>query len=378
MDVSVNTHPIVRFRNIDKTYDGETNILDSLNLDIERGEFVTLLGPSGSGKSTLLMILAGFEEVTGGEVLLNNERLNNVPAHKRNMGVVFQSYALFPHMSVRKNVAYPLVQRGVPKAEIEERASQALEMIHMSDFGDRMPSQLSGGQQQRVALARAIVYQPEVILMDEPLGALDKKLREKMQIEIKHLHEMLGTTVVFVTHDQSEALTMSDRIAVFNDGIILQIGPPDEIYERPNCSFVANFIGEMNNFSGRVQKAEGGICTVKTLSGHAVQGLNVLGARTGQEVSLAVRPENMTIDTAQPADGGLPAKITGVIYHGDHIRYELEVEGAHDISARSEAEIGDALPVGNSVYIQWDVEKGRVLDPLADDGARGNLGGGKK
>lgn len=375
MNINAHTHPIVRFKGIGKTYDGEVNVLDNLDLDIQRGEFVTLLGPSGSGKSTLLMILAGFEAPTGGEILLNNERLNSVPAYKRNMGVVFQSYALFPHMTVRKNVAYPLVQRGVPKAEIAERAERALEMIHMSEFGERMPSQLSGGQQQRVALARAIVYQPEVILMDEPLGALDKKLREKMQIEIKHLHEKLGTTVVFVTHDQTEALTMSDRIAVFNDGIILQIGSPEDIYQRPNCSFVANFIGEMNNFTGVVEFVDGVDRGVRTDTGHLIYGEDVIGSRSGERVSLSVRPENMTIGTEEPAEGGaLPAEIAGVIYHGDHIRYELTVSGAEDISARANIDVQHALAVGTQVYIRWDLQTGRVLDPLATDAGQVNGG----
>ncbi len=363
------TAPIVQFRGIDKTYDGDVNILEKLDLDIQQGEFVTLLGPSGSGKSTLLMILAGFEEVTGGEVLLNGERLNNVPPHKRNMGVVFQSYALFPHMSVRQNVAYPLKQRGVPKAEIDARAEKALDMIHMKEFGERMPTQLSGGQQQRVALARAIVYQPEVILMDEPLGALDKKLREKMQIEIKHLHEQLGTTIVFVTHDQSEALTMSDRIAVFNDGKILQIGPPSEIYEAPNCSFVANFIGETNNFSGQVTAQSGDACTLRMANGAEISGQNILGARVGDAACMAVRPEHVKLDLEQVCSHALKAKVTGVIYHGDHIRYELDVPGARDVTARSNAHMQDALPEGQEVYIHWDMDKGRVLDPLS--GAEG-------
>lgn len=360
--------PFVQFKGIDKTYDGEVNILENLNLDIRTGEFVTLLGPSGSGKSTLLMILAGFEEVTGGEVLLNGERLNNVPPHKRNMGVVFQSYALFPHMSVRKNVAYPLKQRGVPKAEIDARAERALDMIHMKEFGERMPTQLSGGQQQRVALARAIVYQPEVILMDEPLGALDKKLREKMQIEIKHLHENLGTTIIFVTHDQSEALTMSDRIAVFNDGKILQIGSPAEIYEQPNCSFVANFIGETNNFSGTVTAAEGETCTIAMPSGQVIKGQNVIQANQGEAVSMTVRPEHLRVDIEAVCSHAIKASVSGVIYHGDHIRYELDVPGASDVTARSNSDVNKALPVGQEVFIHWDMDKGRVLDPIAQGG----------
>src|SRR5574343_936781 len=227
------TTPLVRFAGVQKTYDGLSLVVRSLDLDIQRGEFLSLLGPSGSGKTTTLMMLAGFESPTAGEILLDGAPITRTPPHKRNFGMVFQNYALFPHMSVADNVAYPLTVRKVPKAEIATRVAKALDMVQLGGRGERFPGQLSGGQQQRVALARALVFEPQLVLMDEPLGALDKQLREHMQMEIKHIHQRLGVTVVYVTHDQGEALTMSDRVAVFHQGEIQQIAPPRELYETP-------------------------------------------------------------------------------------------------------------------------------------------------
>ena len=233
----------VRFDSVQKSYDGETLVVKDLNLDIKKGEFLTMLGPSGSGKTTCLMMLAGFEPATFGEIFLNDRPINNVPPHKRGVGMVFQNYALFPHMTVAENLAFPLQVRNMGKAEQAEKVKRALEMVELPEFGSRRPAQLSGGQQQRVAVARALVFEPDLVLMDEPLGALDKQLREQMQYEIKHIHENLGVTVVYVTHDQTEALTMSDRVAVFNDGVIQQLSSPDSLYETPQNSFVAQFIG---------------------------------------------------------------------------------------------------------------------------------------
>ena len=224
---------LVRFSGIQKTYDGEHLVVKNLDLDIKKGEFLTLLGPSGSGKTTTLMMLAGFEVPTQGEIYLDGRPIKNMPPHKRDIGMVFQNYALFPHLTIAENVAFPLSVRKISKAEAQERVSAALRMIKMETLAQRRPAQLSGGQQQRVALARALVFKPQLVLMDEPLGALDKQLREQMQLEIKQLHETLGVTVVYVTHDQSEALTMSDRIAVFNDGIVQQLDRPDALYEQP-------------------------------------------------------------------------------------------------------------------------------------------------
>ena len=248
----------VVFKNVQKTYDGEHLIVKDLNLSVRRGEFLTMLGPSGSGKTTTLMMLAGFETATGGEIYLDTRPINKVPPHKRGIGMVFQNYALFPHMTVGENLAFPLEVRKMPKEEREVRIKRALDMVQMSAFINRRPAQLSGGQQQRIALARALVFDPKLVLMDEPLGALDKQLREHMQFEIKRLHTELGITMVYVTHDQGEALTMSDRIAVFNDGRIQQLASPEDIYERPVNSFVAQFIGENNKLLGTIENVSGG------------------------------------------------------------------------------------------------------------------------
>ena len=229
----------VKFENVQKSYDGEVLVVKDLNLEIPKGEFLTMLGPSGSGKTTCLMMLAGFETATHGIISLDGNPINNIPPHKRGIGMVFQNYALFPHMTVYENLSFPLEVRKLSKTVREEKIKRALDMVQMREFGNRRPAQLSGGQQQRIALARSLVFEPDLVLMDEPLGALDKQLREHMQYEIKHLHERLGVTVVYVTHDQSEALTMSDRVAVFNDGVIQQLASPPDLYEQPENAFVA-------------------------------------------------------------------------------------------------------------------------------------------
>ena len=247
---AVPNDPIVTFDEVSKSYDGKSLVVNALDLALLRGEFLTLLGPSGSGKTTTLMMLAGFEDPTSGTITLEGRRLNNVPAHRRGIGMVFQNYALFPHMSVAENLTFPLEMHGCPKGDMAPKVQRALDMVRLPHLRDRKPAQLSGGQQQRVAVARALVFEPKLVLMDEPLGALDKQLREQMQLEIKHLHENLGVTVVYVTHDQSEALTMSDRIAVFHHGRVQQLARPAELYERPANAFVASFIGE-NNRLGR-------------------------------------------------------------------------------------------------------------------------------
>jgi putative spermidine/putrescine transport system ATP-binding protein len=250
----------VRFANVQKTYDGTTLVVKDLNLDIGLGEFVTLLGPSGSGKTTSLMMLAGFEVPTQGAIFLDGSPIHHVAPHRRGIGVVFQNYALFPHMTVAENVAFPLRVRGVGKAHAAALVQQALDMVQLGTLGWRRPGQLSGGQQQRVALARALVFAPKLVLMDEPLGALDKQLREHMQYEIKRLHEQLGITVVYVTHDQGEALTLSNRIAVFDRGMVQQLATPDVLYEAPQNAFVARFIGENNTLLGCVSSLDRAQC----------------------------------------------------------------------------------------------------------------------
>ena len=260
----------VKFERVQKSYDGETLVVKDLNLELPKGEFLTMLGPSGSGKTTCLMMLAGFETATHGDILLDGVSINNIPPHQRGIGMVFQNYALFPHMTVAENLAFPLEVRKIAKAERETKIIRALDMVEMGSFAGRRPSQLSGGQQQRIALARALVFEPELVLMDEPLGALDKQLREKMQFEITNLAHALGITVVYVTHDQTEALTMSDRVAVFNDGQIQQLASPDSLYEEPENSFVAQFIGENNTLDGEVKNLSNNMAVVQLDDGSLI------------------------------------------------------------------------------------------------------------
>ena len=322
------TRPLVTFSDIDKTYDGETFVTRNLNFEIQEGEFLSLLGPSGSGKTTTLMMLAGFEAPSGGIIYLGQSRLNETPPHRRNIGMVFQNYALFPNMTVAENIAFPLSVRQVPKPEQRARVERALGMIELAHLAGRRPAQLSGGQQQRVALARALVFEPRLVLMDEPLGALDKNLREAMQYEIKRIHERLGVTIVYVTHDQSEALTMSDRVAVFHHGCIQQIATPKQLYEDPANAFVANFIGENNGLAGTVTACEAGVATLELTPELSVQGRAGEGIAPGAGAILALRPENVSLDDAAHAgDNRIQGTIDEVIYCGDHWRLHLTAAG---------------------------------------------------
>ncbi len=336
---------IVEFAGVEKSYDGRSKVIEGLDLAVERGEFLTLLGPSGSGKTTTLMMLAGFEHPSRGVIRLNGRPIQDLAPHRRDIGMVFQNYALFPHMTVAENLAYPLKVRRLSRADIEARVTRALDMVRLDGLADRRPAQLSGGQQQRVALARALVFQPELVLMDEPLGALDKNLREHMQFEIKHIHERLGVTVVYVTHDQGEALTMSTRIAVFNRGRIEQLAPPADIYERPASVFVAGFIGENNALPGRVVGDRGGACIVALDGGPeiAVTG----GLTAGTPVVVSLRPERLML-----GDGGinrLEAEVAELIYLGDHVRIHLNGPGNQMLVAkladRRVIKVGEKLPL---------------------------------
>ena len=357
----------VRFDNVQKSYDGVTLVVKSLNLDIAEGEFLTMLGPSGSGKTTCLMMLAGFEPATHGEIFLDTRPINKVPPHKRGIGMVFQNYALFPHMTVEENLLFPLEVRRMPRDEARRRVAKVLEMVELSEFGGRRPAQLSGGQQQRVAVARALVFEPALVLMDEPLGALDKQLREQMQYEIKHIHENLGVTVVYVTHDQSEALTMSDRIAVFDDGIIQQLSTPDDLYERPQNSFVAHFIGENNTLHGTVTEVRNGECRVAIDGGGEVSALavNVDGANT--RTTLSLRPERAEIDPPN-VDGlnTLEGRVEELIYLGDHIRTRLTVAGHDDFIVKvPNTHSHRPMVVGETATVAWVTEDCRALDSIA-------------
>jgi putative spermidine/putrescine transport system ATP-binding protein len=363
--VSQQSDSVVEFVGVEKTYDGLTNVVKSLDLSIRRGEFLTLLGPSGSGKTTTLMMLAGFEEPTAGDIRLNGASLRRVPPYRRNMGVVFQNYALFPHKTVAENVAYPLRQRRLSRAEVAARTAEALRMVELEHLGGRRPRQLSGGQQQRVALARALVFRPELVLMDEPLGALDKKLREQMQIEIKHLHERLGMTVVYVTHDQGEALTMSDRVAVFNDGMVQQVDDPRAIYEAPQNSFVANFIGENNNLDGRIAELADGEAVVTLESGETVRARASAFCRAGGRTSLSVRPERLHLGAAGRAlDNRLAVEVAEIIYGGDHSMLRLSRAGGPDLMAKVVAAEAEGVQLGERLEIGWRAAHCRALDPV--------------
>jgi putative spermidine/putrescine transport system ATP-binding protein len=361
------TPALVRFVGVQKTYDGEHIVVRNLDLDIQKGEFITLLGPSGSGKTTTLMMLAGFEVPTRGDIYLADRPIKNMPPHKRDIGMVFQNYALFPHLTIEENVAFPLSVRGTNKMEAAERVRAALGMIKMEGLAQRRPGQLSGGQQQRVALARALVFKPQLVLMDEPLGALDKRLREQMQLEIKQIHETLGVTVVYVTHDQSEALTMSDRIAVFNDGIVQQIDKPSVLYERPVNSFVANFVGENNVLAGTIDTIEAGYCHVALASGGAVVAKAVNVHTAGAATSLSVRPERVSISTdGQSGDPPnlLPATVRSTIYLGDHALAVLDVAGNDEFMVKLQPDMNGGLRYGQRVSIAFRPEDCLALDPV--------------
>jgi putative spermidine/putrescine transport system ATP-binding protein len=358
----------VRFDNVQKSYDGVTLVVKSLNLDIAEGEFLTMLGPSGSGKTTCLMMLAGFEPATHGEIFLDTRPINRVPPHKRGIGMVFQNYALFPHMTVEENLLFPLEVRRMPRDEARRRVAKILEMVELPEFAGRRPAQLSGGQQQRVAVARALVFEPALVLMDEPLGALDKQLREQMQYEIKHIHDSLGVTAVYVTHDQSEALTMSDRIAVFDDGIIQQLSTPDDLYERPQNSFVAHFIGENNTLHGTVTEIRNGECRVAIDGGGEVSALavNVDGVNT--RTTLSLRPERAEIDPPS-VDGlnTLEGRVEELIYLGDHIRTRLTVAGHDDFIVKvPNTHSHRPMVVGETATVAWVTEDCRALDSISD------------
>ena len=359
--------PLVRFLGVQKTYDGVQLVVRELDLAIQRGEFLTLLGPSGSGKTTTLMMLAGFESPTAGEILLDGKPITRTPPHKRNFGMVFQNYALFPHLTVGQNVAYPLTVRKVPKAEAAKRTARALGMVRLEGMDARLPSQLSGGQQQRVALARALVFEPQLVLMDEPLGALDKQLREHMQIELKELHRQLGVTFVYVTHDQGEALTMSDRVAVFNDGAIQQIDAVEYMYEAPANRFVASFIGDSTMLRGTVRAAQvdddDERCGIVLIDGRVLTGLNVNGAAVGAQVEACIRPERIAVHTQAPSERGnvLQAQVQNIIYFGDHLRLLCGVgEGQSAATVKLPLSAPEVPRAGTAVWLELAPERTRI------------------
>lgn len=333
---------------IAKSY-GQTQVLADLDLDVHSGELLTLLGPSGSGKTTLLQIVCGLVEPTSGCLMIDGKDETWTPVHQRDIGVVFQNYALFPHLTVEENIAFPLRMRHLPSAEINQKVKQVLEMVELGHVATRLPRALSGGQQQRIALARCLVYQPSVILMDEPLGALDRQLRETMQMEIKRIHRESGATIIFVTHDQEEALALSDRICLMNEGKIAQIGTPQEIYERPQTTFVAEFIGLSNILDGQIRGD--GLHTR-----HGVFPLNS-GLREGDNAALVIRPEHMRI--AEQGSGVLEGLVSESVYAGSETRVVVTLAGGEKFIVRSSAQT--PVRIGDRVSLNWDVQNSRLL-----------------
>jgi putative spermidine/putrescine transport system ATP-binding protein len=319
--------------------------VDNVSLTIAPGEFMTFLGPSGSGKTTMLSMIAGFTSLTNGAICIDGQDISRCKPHKRDLGVVFQQYALFPHMSVYRNIAYPLQQRKMPKAQIAQKVADALALVHLESFADRLPTQLSGGQQQRVALARAVVYQPRALLMDEPLGALDKKLRDQLQREIARMHSELGMTFIFVTHDQHEALTLSDRIAVFNEGRVEQVGSPTELYQHPETLFVAQFLGESNTFTGLDRRGE----------------------------VVIVRPERLALHPSQDAVPAghryQEATVTAIVYVGNH--HQVDLRFADGTAGSAMCVAGAPLPAapGELVTASWDPRHQAIVADPDHEGA---------
>jgi spermidine/putrescine ABC transporter ATP-binding subunit len=352
--------------NVSKLF-GDVRAVDNISLSIQHGEFLTLLGPSGSGKTTTLNMIAGFEIPSRGDILLETEDITTVAPNNRGIGMVFQNYALFPHMTVSDNIAFPLKMRKIPGDKIRQSIKDVLELVKLPGFEGRYPHQLSGGQQQRIALARALVFEPKILLMDEPLGALDKKLRDHMRLEIKHLQESLDITVIYVTHDQEEALTMSDRIAIMNEGKIIQLDTPVALYESPANLFVADFIGESNFLMGRVAKTAGDRTAVETDDGLTIWVEKLNRMDSGEELSVAIRPEKIQIltDAANaPNDvtNRFSGKIEEIIYVGEAriYRVSLAAETIVDVKVQSGPSTQN-FKIGGDIKIGWRTRHGLAL-----------------
>ncbi|WP_246748704.1 ABC transporter ATP-binding protein [Rhizobium setariae] len=349
MNTTTNPQPLLKIDAVAKNF-GPVTAVDNVSIDIKENEFFALLGPSGCGKTTLLRMLAGFESPNSGRILLSGKDISPLPPEKRPLNLMFQSYALFPHMTVRQNLNYGLEMEGLAKAEIKRRVDETLASTDLTNFADRKPEQLSGGQKQRVALARALVKRPKVLLLDEPLGALDKKLRERMQLELKRLQHEAGITFIIVTHDQEEALVMADRMAILRDGKLLQVGTPEEIYETPSDRFVANFIGIMNFIDGEVD-GEGRFTADGTT--FPMPGIHPKGKAT-----LAMRPEHMSISSS---GDGLRGKISDIAYHGlDRVLHIASPASAQPVQLRIPASEGQNYAPGQPVALAFNTAKGRL------------------
>jgi len=343
----------LRLDRLVKSYDGRANAVDDISIDIARGEFLTFLGPSGSGKTTTLMMIAGFEEPTRGGIELAGEDLTRRKPYERNIGVVFQNYALFPHMTVARNVAFPLRMRGFPRAQQATRVGEMLRLVGLGEYADRYPRQLSGGQQQRVALARGLVFNPDVLLLDEPLGALDKSLREQMQVELKRIHREVGVTMVYVTHDQTEAMTMSDRIAVFDHGRLAQVAPPLEVYHRPLTRFVGEFIGDSNFFTGTVDAARPGRVELDGLGPIQVD-VEACRRIGGGRVDVLVRPEAVQLAGAggPTLPNSISMKITVIVNYGDSVLVIGDARG-HPVRMRLPGAPPPAVREAATITVGW-------------------------
>ena len=351
---------IVEIKGVNKVY-GTNHVVKDLDLEVKEGEFLTLLGSSGCGKTTTLRMIAGFEEPTTGSITVEGEPIEDKEPYERNVNTVFQSYALFPHMTIFDNIAYGLKMKKVPKAEIKERVLEMMELVQLSGFEKRFPNQLSGGQKQRVAIARALINRPKVLLLDEPLGALDLKLRKQMQLELKRLQKKLNITFIYVTHDQEEALTMSDRIAIMHDGILDQLGTPTEIYETPKTRFVATFIGETNTYDGLISNIEGDVVTVFIENGF------ITGKGTdfvpGEYITVSVRPEKMKFSETPVAGFGISATVKDLIYVGSVIKCIVELPNGNEL--KIERLSGDPLPnIGDVIYPYWNVEDAVLIHSM--------------
>ena len=355
---------MVKLINVVKSYEGESELaVKNLSLEINAGEFLTILGPSGCGKTTTLKMIGGFLSSDSGQIIINNIDVTKKQPYDRNVNTVFQNYALFPHMSIFQNIAYGLTVKKLAKAEIKEKVEAILKVVQLEGYENKMPDQLSGGQKQRVAIARAIVNNPSVLLLDEPLGALDLKLRKQMQVELKHLQQKLGITFVFVTHDQEEALTMSDRIVVMNDGVIAQMGTPKEIYERPKTRFVADFIGETNLFEAVVSEVSETIAMLKLDEATFIKAMNE-NLKVGDKVSLAIRPEKLTISEEKSENlknVTLPVVVKEQIYVGSTIRTITEMSDGRVITINTLPSSTKSFVAGEKAYATWEISEAVVI-----------------
>jgi spermidine/putrescine transport system ATP-binding protein len=352
----IETQLDVELRKVFKVFNGETAVR-GIDLDIRKGEFFSILGPSGCGKTTTLRLIAGFEEPTGGDVLIRGRSMNRVPAHQRPVNTVFQSYALFSHLTVWDNIAFGLRIKKCNNSEVQQRVGEALNLVKMNDFAKRFPAQLSGGQQQRVALARALVNRPTVVLLDEPLGALDLKLRKEMQVELSNLHQELGVTFVMVTHDQEEALSLSDRIAVMNGGRVEQIGTPSEIYESPLTPFVADFIGDTNLFQGKIDESYSSLLHVVTDKGLkiSVRPQDSWNGADSRDVVISVRPEKIQVGLNEPSDqmNCYEGRLKHVMYLGTHVHYVVELLTGESLTVLQPNRPESLIDLHTPVHVYW-------------------------